>query len=164
MMQQDFCIVGDPVLLPLENSCDSDFSFCSTPASPQVSPRPTTSIKAESLIDSSFYYESTITSHTESMDQLFTPSTCGDTISQPPSTKPLRRREYKCPYCGRKSNRSNNMKEHILTHDPNRPKNFYCTVCPKRFARKHDLKRHHQSHERSIKKTMSTCGMVFCLD
>ncbi|ORZ04932.1 hypothetical protein BCR42DRAFT_304722, partial [Absidia repens] len=57
-------------------------------------------------------------------------------------------REYQCPHCPRKSNRSNNMKEHILTHDPNRPKNFSCTICPKRFARKHDLKRHHQSHER----------------
>ncbi|ORZ24326.1 hypothetical protein BCR42DRAFT_402695 [Absidia repens] len=74
--------------------------------------------------------------------------------------KHSRRREYECPHCHRKSNRSNNMKEHILTHNPNRPKNFPCTLCPKRFARKHDLKRHHQSHERSIEKMMVACGLV----
>ncbi|CAO3594361.1 unnamed protein product [Absidia cylindrospora] len=71
-----------------------------------------------------------------------------------------RRREYECPHCHRKSNRSNNMKEHILTHNPNRPKNFPCSLCPKRFARKHDLKRHHQSHERNIEKMMVACGLV----
>ncbi|SAM07448.1 hypothetical protein [Absidia glauca] len=75
-----------------------------------------------------------------------------------------RRREYQCPYCGRKSNRSNNMKEHILTHDPNRPKKFSCTLCPKRFARKHDLKRHYQAHGRNIEKLMVSCGLAFHLD
>lgn len=85
---------------------------------------------------------------------------------QPSPTKKrqTRRREYECPYCGRKSNRSNNMKEHILTHDPNRPKKFSCTLCPKRFARKHDLKRHYQAHQRSIEKIMVTCGLALHLD
>ncbi|KAI8335532.1 hypothetical protein BC941DRAFT_430572 [Chlamydoabsidia padenii] len=84
------------------------------------------------------------------------------TTTTPPLKKkaPARRREYTCPFCPRKSNRSNNMKEHILTHDPNRPKNFPCSICPKRFARKHDLKRHHQSHERNIEKMMVACGLV----
>lgn len=83
-----------------------------------------------------------------------------ETATATKKVSPSRRREYSCPYCPRKSNRSNNMKEHILTHNPNRPKNFPCSICPKRFARKHDLKRHHQSHERNIEKMMVACGLV----
>ncbi|KAL0075929.1 hypothetical protein J3Q64DRAFT_1610712, partial [Phycomyces blakesleeanus] len=50
-----------------------------------------------------------------------------------------------CPYCTHTSNRTNNMKEHIMTHDPNRQKRFICPCCSKAFARKHDLKRHVKS-------------------
>ncbi|KAJ8659191.1 hypothetical protein O0I10_005230 [Lichtheimia ornata] len=56
-----------------------------------------------------------------------------------------RPRLHHCPYCTHTSNRANNMKEHILTHDPHRPKNFPCPLCGKRFARKHDMKRHTKS-------------------
>ncbi|KAG0167550.1 hypothetical protein DFQ30_005911 [Apophysomyces sp. BC1015] len=61
-------------------------------------------------------------------------------------------RIHHCPYCKHTSNRANNMKEHIRTHDPNRPKNYLCPVCDKRFARKHDMKRHAKSHERQQKR------------
>ncbi|KAI9312647.1 hypothetical protein BX666DRAFT_1825464, partial [Dichotomocladium elegans] len=56
-----------------------------------------------------------------------------------------RPRLHRCLYCPHTSNRANNMKEHILTHDPNRPKKFACPLCGKRFARKHDMKRHAKS-------------------
>ncbi|KAI9015797.1 hypothetical protein CLU79DRAFT_847732 [Phycomyces nitens] len=61
---------------------------------------------------------------------------------------PVKQIRHKCPYCMHSSNRANNMKEHILTHDPNRQKNFVCHCCQKAFARKHDLKRHIKAHER----------------
>lgn len=54
-------------------------------------------------------------------------------------------RIHYCPHCPHTSNRANNMKEHVLTHDPNRPKNHLCPLCGKRFARKHDMKRHAKS-------------------
>ncbi|KAI9317195.1 hypothetical protein BX666DRAFT_1857568, partial [Dichotomocladium elegans] len=50
-----------------------------------------------------------------------------------------------CPICPHTSNRANNMKEHILTHDPSRPRKYACPRCGKRFARKHDMKRHAKS-------------------
>lgn len=53
---------------------------------------------------------------------------------------------HQCPHCNHTSNRANNMKEHILTHDPHRPKLFACNTCQKSFARKHDMKRHAKSH------------------
>ncbi|OAD66330.1 C2H2-type zinc finger transcription factor [Phycomyces blakesleeanus NRRL 1555(-)] len=52
-------------------------------------------------------------------------------------------------FCSHTSNRANNMKEHVRTHDPLRPKNYSCPVCDKKFARKHDMKRHTKSHSRS---------------
>ncbi|CAO3607555.1 unnamed protein product [Cunninghamella echinulata] len=73
---------------------------------------------------------------------------------------PTRHGKFHCPHCTRTSNRSNNMKEHILTHDPNRPKNFACGICSKRFARKHDLKRHHESHVRNIHKIIKDWGFI----
>lgn len=68
------------------------------------------------------------------------------------SSSQRKARIHYCPYCKHTSNRANNMKEHIQTHDPNRPKNFLCPVCDKRFARKHDMKRHAKSHERHQQK------------
>ncbi|KAI7861754.1 hypothetical protein BDF14DRAFT_1886824 [Spinellus fusiger] len=64
------------------------------------------------------------------------------------STANIQEMRHKCPFCLHKSNRANNMKEHILTHDPCRPKNFVCSYCERAFARKHDLKRHIKSHQR----------------
>ncbi|ORY99883.1 hypothetical protein BCR43DRAFT_435114 [Syncephalastrum racemosum] len=55
---------------------------------------------------------------------------------------------HQCPFCSHSSYRAHNMREHILTHDPNRPKDFKCVRCEKAFARKHDLKRHVKTHER----------------
>ncbi|KAI7854682.1 hypothetical protein BDC45DRAFT_556986 [Circinella umbellata] len=60
----------------------------------------------------------------------------------------VRRTTHRCPKCDHTSNRANNMKEHILTHDPERPKNYGCTICTKRFARKYDMERHQKTHER----------------
>ncbi|KAL0094404.1 C2H2-type zinc finger transcription factor [Phycomyces blakesleeanus] len=64
------------------------------------------------------------------------------------SSSPGNQIRHQCPYCTHTSNRTNNMKEHIMTHDPNRQKRFICPCCSKAFARKHDLKRHVKSHER----------------
>ncbi|KAI9310689.1 hypothetical protein BX666DRAFT_1142526 [Dichotomocladium elegans] len=61
---------------------------------------------------------------------------------------PVRRTRHICPFCTHSSNRANNMKEHIMTHYPNRPKAFKCHRCGKPFARKHDMKRHLKIHER----------------
>ena len=60
----------------------------------------------------------------------------------------VRRTIHYCPKCDHTSNRANNMKEHILTHDPERPKNYGCDICTKRFARKYDMERHQKTHER----------------
>ncbi|ORY97306.1 hypothetical protein BCR43DRAFT_489563, partial [Syncephalastrum racemosum] len=57
---------------------------------------------------------------------------------------------HRCPHCKHTSNRANNMKEHILTHDPHREKKFACNLCGKRFARKHDMKRHARSPHTSL--------------
>ncbi|KAI9024347.1 hypothetical protein CLU79DRAFT_102698 [Phycomyces nitens] len=65
------------------------------------------------------------------------------------SIKKSGRTLHKCMFCSHTSNRANNMKEHVRTHDPLRPKNFSCPVCDKKFARKHDMKRHTKSHSRS---------------
>ncbi|KAI8381499.1 uncharacterized protein BYT42DRAFT_613272 [Radiomyces spectabilis] len=77
--------------------------------------------------------------------------------SYPREKRSMRRsaRLHKCPYCTHTSNRANNMKEHIRTHDPNRPKNFACSICDKRFARKHDMKRHTKSHQRLSRRSTS---------
>lgn len=68
-------------------------------------------------------------------------------------------RIHRCPHCSHTSNRANNMKEHILTHDPHRPKNFACPKCGKLFARKHDMKR----HARSPHPLWSTCSIFVLL-
>ncbi|KAI7866323.1 hypothetical protein BDF14DRAFT_1813961 [Spinellus fusiger] len=66
-----------------------------------------------------------------------------------PHTPPKPHRTlHKCPFCAHTSNRANNMKEHIRTHDPLRPKDFLCPLCDKKFAHKHDMKRHSKSHAR----------------
>ncbi|KAI8335526.1 hypothetical protein BC941DRAFT_515029 [Chlamydoabsidia padenii] len=64
------------------------------------------------------------------------------------STKKKSKKIHRCPHCQHTSNRANNMKEHILTHNPYRPKLFACDTCQKTFARKHDMKRHVKSHSR----------------
>ncbi|KAI9278666.1 hypothetical protein BDA99DRAFT_492828 [Phascolomyces articulosus] len=64
---------------------------------------------------------------------------------------PVRRTIHYCPECNHTSDRANNMKEHVLTHDPDRPKNFGCDICKKRFARKYDMERHRKTHERRKK-------------
>ncbi|ORZ24285.1 hypothetical protein BCR42DRAFT_88502 [Absidia repens] len=68
------------------------------------------------------------------------------TLSVVGSTKKKAKKVHHCPHCNHTSNRANNMKEHILTHDPHRPKLFACNTCQKSFARKHDMKRHAKSH------------------
>lgn len=55
---------------------------------------------------------------------------------------PKKKKIHTCPYCNHTSNRANNMREHTLIHNPNRPKPFCCTLCDRAFARKHDMKRH----------------------
>ncbi|ORZ04910.1 hypothetical protein BCR42DRAFT_428779 [Absidia repens] len=68
------------------------------------------------------------------------------------NAKKKMKKVHHCPHCHHTSNRANNMKEHILTHDPYRPKLFTCNVCQKSFARKHDMKRHTKSHLRVPRK------------
>ncbi|KAI9499225.1 hypothetical protein BDB00DRAFT_795919 [Zychaea mexicana] len=72
----------------------------------------------------------------------------------------IRRTIHKCPKCSHTSNRANNMKEHILTHDPNREKNFACDSCAKAFARKYDMERHRKTHERRKKPRYPESGTV----
>ncbi|KAI8365139.1 hypothetical protein BD560DRAFT_402256 [Blakeslea trispora] len=59
---------------------------------------------------------------------------------------------HQCPHCQHTSNRANNMKEHILIHDPNRPKSHVCKICSRAFARKHDMNRHYISCKRNQQK------------
>lgn len=66
--------------------------------------------------------------------------------------QPVRRTIHYCPYCSHSSNRSNNMKGHILTHFPDRPRDFACETCFKEFTRKHDLKRHWKTHDKDNNK------------
>ncbi|KAJ8659584.1 hypothetical protein O0I10_004561 [Lichtheimia ornata] len=75
--------------------------------------------------------------------------------------KPVRRTRHKCPFCFHTSNRANNMKEHIMTHYPDRPKDFKCNLCDKAFARKHDMKRHLKTHERR-RKPRYPGTLLFC--
>lgn len=62
--------------------------------------------------------------------------------------QPVRRTIHYCPFCNHSSNRSNNMKGHILTHFPDRPREFACETCFREFTRKHDLKRHWKTHNK----------------
>lgn len=71
--------------------------------------------------------------------------------TQKPSKNKIKK-VHRCPHCNHTSNRANNMKEHILTHDPYRPKMFACDTCQKSFARKHDMKRHVKSHSRILRR------------
>ncbi|ORX60532.1 hypothetical protein DM01DRAFT_1332680 [Hesseltinella vesiculosa] len=73
-------------------------------------------------------------------------------VTHPLSPKKKSKKVHRCPQCNHTSNRANNMKEHIMTHDPNRPKLFACNSCHKRFARKHDMKRHTKSHAKLPKR------------
>ncbi|KAI9244287.1 hypothetical protein BDA99DRAFT_529258 [Phascolomyces articulosus] len=73
------------------------------------------------------------------------PTTITTTTRRSHGTRRRTPKVHQCPHCPHTSNRANNMKEHILTHDPNRPKKFPCPKCGKRFARKHDMKRHSKS-------------------
>lgn len=52
-----------------------------------------------------------------------------------------------CEICGKDFNRSNNLKNHMQTHAPNRSKPHKCEYgdCPCAFTRKTDLVRHEQS-------------------
>lgn len=75
--------------------------------------------------------------------------------------KPVRRTRHTCPFCFHTSNRANNMKEHIMTHYPDRPKDFKCNLCDKAFARKHDMKRHLKTHERR-RKPRYPGTLLFC--
>lgn len=75
-------------------------------------------------------------------------SSISNNITRESSNKRPAKKIHHCPHCHHTSNRANNMKEHILTHDPYRPKLFACTTCQKSFARKHDMKRHTKSHQR----------------
>jgi hypothetical protein len=70
---------------------------------------------------------------------------------------PSGERLYHCKYCSHSCKRPNNMREHQMKHDPNRPKPFYCIVCPKCFARKSDLKRHLRLH---LKEDLGTARNV----
>ncbi|KAI8086626.1 uncharacterized protein BX664DRAFT_336358 [Halteromyces radiatus] len=93
-------------------------------------------------------------------DPLFMANT--GTIITPPepqtrqSLKKKTKKIHHCPHCHHTSNRANNMKEHILTHDPHRPKLFACSTCQKCFARKHDMKRHAKSHLRVPRRQKSS--------
>ena len=74
-----------------------------------------------------------------------TTTTTTTTTGRRTSTRRRTPKIHQCPHCPHTSNRANNMKEHILTHNPNRPKKFPCPKCGKRFARKHDMRRHSKS-------------------
>ncbi|KAI8073099.1 hypothetical protein BC940DRAFT_329837 [Gongronella butleri] len=74
--------------------------------------------------------------------------------------QPNRRRIYQCQFCKYTSNRSNNKKQHEMTHFNPPVKPHPCLVCEKSFARKHDLKRHHQSHITRIRKMMDDIGLI----
>lgn len=75
--------------------------------------------------------------------------------------KAVRRTRHTCPFCFHTSDRANNMKEHIMTHYPDRPKDFKCHLCDKAFARKHDMKRHLKTHERR-RKPRYPGTLLFC--
>ncbi|KAI8988911.1 hypothetical protein BDB01DRAFT_833946 [Pilobolus umbonatus] len=69
-----------------------------------------------------------------------------DQVENIPRTRRRRsnyiKKTHQCPHCQHTSNRANNMREHIMIHDPDRPKPHECEVCKKSFARRHDMRRH----------------------
>ncbi|OBZ90251.1 hypothetical protein A0J61_01717 [Choanephora cucurbitarum] len=73
--------------------------------------------------------------------------------TQPRSIGKRKGKLHQCPHCQHTSNRANNMKEHILIHDPNRPKSHLCKLCRRAFARKHDMNRHYISCKKKEKST-----------
>lgn len=166
--QQDFCLnelLGSPVSFNLQpSSFDQQQMSISSPAMSSTSS--SMFMQHDMVSPAMSHFETTpFLDHMELGSSLTTPQmgyldpnsmmapshmSLPSSSSSSSSGKKKRRRGvgpkiHYCPHCPHTSNRANNMKEHILTHDPNRPKNHLCPLCGKRFARKHDMKRHAKS-------------------
>ncbi|KAG2221528.1 hypothetical protein INT45_004522 [Circinella minor] len=166
---QDFCLndslVGSQQLnnaqsftIPaaVQVQTEEEYPFFSTPV-PTVPASPSSSISSFIKYEQDFTFMTSSPSPDSMMihhqhqhyeqQQQYNPTTTTTTTTTERRTSTRRRtpKIHQCPHCPHTSNRANNMKEHILTHDPNRPKKFPCPKCGKRFARKHDMRRHSKS-------------------
>ena len=158
---QDFCLndslVGSQQLnnaqaftIPaVQVQSEEESSFLPTPAptvtaSPSLSNSPFVNYQQDFMfMASSPSLDSMMVNHQyQQQQQQYNPT---NTTGRRTSTRRRTPKIHQCPHCPHTSNRANNMKEHILTHDPNRPKKFPCHKCGKRFARKHDMRRHSKS-------------------
>ncbi|KAI8142401.1 hypothetical protein BJV82DRAFT_614763 [Fennellomyces sp. T-0311] len=131
--QQDFCL-NDSFTIPTFQLAEEE-AFLPTPVS--ASP-------ALSYVNPEY---SSLMMLSPSLDPIMDQKSHTEQQQQQQHRRSRRRspKIHTCPHCPHVSNRLNNMKEHILTHNPNRPKRFACHLCGKRFARKHDMKRHSKS-------------------
>ncbi|KAH3696333.1 hypothetical protein DPMN_083796 [Dreissena polymorpha] len=66
-------------------------------------------------------------------------------------------RNHKCPYCDKSFNRKDHLKNHMVTHDPNK-KTWKCEVCMKEYCYSFSYRTHMAIHRAERGETLS-CGI-----
>ena len=66
-------------------------------------------------------------------------------------------RNHKCPYCDKSFNRKDHLKNHMITHDPNK-KVWKCDICNKEYSYSFSYRTHMAFHAANRGETL-TCGI-----
>ena len=66
-------------------------------------------------------------------------------------------RHHKCPYCDKSFNRKDHLKNHLITHDPNK-KRWVCEECGKEYSYNFSYRTHKAFHDADAGRT-TDCGI-----
>ncbi|KAJ8305661.1 hypothetical protein KUTeg_016206 [Tegillarca granosa] len=66
-------------------------------------------------------------------------------------------RHHKCPYCDKSFNRKDHLKNHLITHDPNK-KRWVCEECGKEYSYNFSYRTHKAFHDAEAGRT-TECGI-----
>lgn len=66
-------------------------------------------------------------------------------------------RHHKCPYCDKSFNRKDHLKNHLITHDPNK-KRWVCEECGKEYSYNFSYRTHKAFHDAESGRT-TECGI-----